>query len=269
MPFILLKIAPQESLLNLEKILPPLVSAVTSHWEVIVAVLAVMLMVSSSKRRRRAKRALPKRALRPIHPRRKAWPQRQTEKTASELAREAKGAEGEMMVTSALIQKLPYADYQTVNDVLIPNGKGGLTQIDHVVVSSFGIFVIETKNWAGWVFGGRKDKHWKVTYRDGGKVQHHNPISQNLGHIEALSLLLEIPQVDFCNVVCSVGTAQFKTGPMPEVLRGDPVRHIHSFRNPKFAGEKVREILWKLLLSTKSGDPRAVAAHRMQVQSWR
>ena len=268
MHLILLKIAPQESVLNPENLLTHIVSAVASHWQVIVGVVA-MLLVSLSKPSRKTQRAPQQRPSRPRRPRRNALPRRETAKTANELAREVKGAEGELKVTSALIQKLPYGDYQTVNDILIPNGKGGLTQIDHVVVSSFGIFVVETKNWAGWVFGGRKDKQWKVTYRGGGEIQHHNPISQNLGHIEALSHLLELPQADFCNVVCFVGTAQFKTGPLPEVLQGDPSGHIHSFRDPKFAGEKVREILWKLLLSTQSGNPQAVAAHRMQVQTWR
>ena len=43
------------------------------------------------------------------------------------------------------------------------------TQIDHVIISRFGIFVIETKNFTGWIFGSENQKQWtKTTY--GNKV---------------------------------------------------------------------------------------------------
>jgi len=40
-----------------------------------------------------------------------------------------------------------------------PDGKG-TTQIDHIVVSRYGIFVIETKNYRGWIFGSEKQRDW-------------------------------------------------------------------------------------------------------------
>lgn len=42
--------------------------------------------------------------------------------------------------------------YITINDVLLPT-KRGTTQIDHLVISQYGIFVIETKNYKGWISG--------------------------------------------------------------------------------------------------------------------
>lgn len=49
---------------------------------------------------------------------------------------------------------LPEAEYTVFNDILIPNASDtGTTQIDHVVVSPYGIFVIETKNYQGWIYG--------------------------------------------------------------------------------------------------------------------
>ena len=268
MVFTLLKVSLPGSIANLESLVSEVIAAVAPWWVLIVAVLVVKLLVGSPKRRRSEKRALQKRTptRRPMGARRNALQHLPREKSARERARELKGEEGELAVQSALMQNLPYEDYQTVNNVLIPNGKGGLTQIDHVVVSSFGIFVVETKNWAGWVFGAGKDKNWTVTFRDGGKSQFRNPVRQNHRHIEALSELLKLPQTDFCNLVCFVGSAKLKSGPVSEVLHGDPAEHISSFGYPKFAAEKVREILWKLLLSTQSGNPSAVAAHRKQVE---
>ncbi|MEO5913818.1 MAG: nuclease-related domain-containing protein [Luteolibacter sp.] len=65
-----------------------------------------------------------------------------------------KGWLGEMMVIRFGLRKLDPALYQTFHDLYLPRPDGqGSTQIDHVVVSPFGIFVIETKNYRGWIFG--------------------------------------------------------------------------------------------------------------------
>lgn len=65
------------------------------------------------------------------------------------------GAVGESKV-SGILQSLP-DEYRKINGVIIPN-KNGTTQIDHIVVSRYGIFVIETKNYSGWIFGADNSK---------------------------------------------------------------------------------------------------------------
>ena len=63
-------------------------------------------------------------------------------------------------------------------------------QIDHVVVSIYGIFVIETKNYSGWIFGDENSQYWaQVIYKT--KNRFYNPILQNRGHIKALQGLLQ------------------------------------------------------------------------------
>ena len=69
-----------------------------------------------------------------------------------------KGKLGEFKV-SYLVQKyLKPPTYQVLDDITIPS-INGTTQIDHVVVSPYGIFVIETKNFKGWIFGSDRDKY--------------------------------------------------------------------------------------------------------------
>ena len=51
-------------------------------------------------------------------------------------------------------------EYITLNDILLPTNYG-TTQIDHIVVSPYGIFVIETKNYKGWIFGHENSEEWK------------------------------------------------------------------------------------------------------------
>ena len=63
-----------------------------------------------------------------------------------------KGDQGEAKIRSTLRSHLNGNDYYLLCDLILPIA-GGSTQIDHVVISKFGIFVIETKNMSGWIFG--------------------------------------------------------------------------------------------------------------------
>lgn len=59
-----------------------------------------------------------------------------------------------------------------------------LALIDHVVISKYGVFVIETKNYRGWIIGNEKSEYWtQVIYKR--KERLYNPIKQNYGHIKA------------------------------------------------------------------------------------
>ena len=107
----------------------------------------------------------------------------------------SKGKAGEDNV-SFILGSLPQ-DYHVVNDVIIPDQGVGpnenyTTQIDHVVVSPFGIFVIETKNYSGWIFGAEDTKKWKQTFKKTPAQYFYNPIKQNWGHIYALAEHLQL-----------------------------------------------------------------------------
>ncbi|WP_163099693.1 NERD domain-containing protein [Peribacillus alkalitolerans] len=94
-----------------------------------------------------------------------------------------KGAVGEWFVNRTLSKLGP--SYKIYHDLYVPNGEGGTTQVDHVVTSPFGIFVIETKHYQGWIFGKEDQRFWtQVIYKR--KEKFLNPIWQNYGHIQAL-----------------------------------------------------------------------------------
>ncbi|MYK45859.1 MAG: NERD domain-containing protein, partial [Gammaproteobacteria bacterium] len=63
-----------------------------------------------------------------------------------------KGFAGETMVAAGAMLALPSATYVRFHDVMLPT-LDGTTQIDHVVVSRLCVFVVVTKNMAGWIFG--------------------------------------------------------------------------------------------------------------------
>jgi hypothetical protein len=100
-----------------------------------------------------------------------------------------KGKFGEAKV-SFVLNRLDEENYFILNDLLIPTENGKTTQIDHVVVSPFGIFVLETKNYQGWIFGDEKSKYWTQTiYKR--KERFYNPVRQNYGHIKSIEAVLE------------------------------------------------------------------------------
>lgn len=116
-----------------------------------------------------------------------------------------KGAAGERAVSNAL----KGMGTELLNDVIIPDGRGGLTQLDHVVLTSDRLLVLETKNYKGMIFGQEWDKQWtqKLGRRS---YQFENPLHQNYLHTEALKALLPGRRVQ--GLVVFVGGGIFPKG---------------------------------------------------------
>ncbi|MCC3648554.1 NERD domain-containing protein [Cytobacillus oceanisediminis] len=100
-----------------------------------------------------------------------------------------KGWVGEKWVRYFL-KRLNQEEYIVLNDILLPSREGRTTQIDHLIISVYGIFVIETKNYKGWIYGSENSRNWtQVIYRN--KEKFANPIFQNYGHIKAVESLIK------------------------------------------------------------------------------
>lgn len=132
------------------------------------------------------------------------------------------GKEGEKMVFNALLQLSD--DYHIINDVLFKTDKGS-TQIDHIVVSKYGVFAIETKNYRGEIYGDDNREKWtqiivtEVTYRRKWwktytyvtKNQFYNPVKQSIGHTYRVkSILKDYRHLPVIPIVVFVGDAIFK-----------------------------------------------------------
>ncbi|MBL8224394.1 MAG: NERD domain-containing protein [Chromatiales bacterium] len=121
---------------------------------------------------------------------------------------------GEARLSRALIGRFGPPDYHLLNHVTL-RVDDGTTQVDHVLVSRFGVFVIETKDYRGWIFGSPDSRQWtQVLYR--AKFRFQNPIHQNQRHVLAVRALLDLlPAEAVRPVVVFTGTAEFKTA-MPD-----------------------------------------------------
>lgn len=154
-----------------------------------------------------------------------------------------KGIFGEKVV--AFILRMLPDDYYIFNDVYVEVG-GRTTQIDHVVVSPFGVFVIETKNYRGWIFGNDDQQYWtKNMY--GRKYEFYNPVLQNRAHTKALHRYLNISYSFFIPVVVFLSGATLKCDTTANVIKMWSLRRfIRKHTHAVFTDEEVQEIVKKL-----------------------
>lgn len=75
--------------------------------------------------------------------------------------------------------------YKIIKNVYLPKANR-TTEIDIIVISEIGIYVIENKNYNGWIFGSYNNLKWTVTYNSNEKYQFYNPILQNNSHLEEI-----------------------------------------------------------------------------------
>ena len=100
-----------------------------------------------------------------------------------------KGAIGEQRVSSKLNPVFEEIEHRQINNLILVDANNKSHQIDHIEIRPNGIFCIETKNYAGWIFGGESQPMWTQTiYNE--KHQFVNPIKQNRSHIYHLNQIL-------------------------------------------------------------------------------
>ena len=152
-----------------------------------------------------------------------------------------KGIIGEFFVNTSANLQLDKDKYHLIKDVTLPT-EDGTTQIDHIIVSEYGVFVVETKNMKGWIYGDEKQKFWtQKIYKHTKKFQ--NPLHQNYKHIKTIQDLLGIDSDKIFSVIVFTGESVFKTK-MPENVRQGIgyVDYIKSKTKKLFSTEEVETI---------------------------
>lgn len=140
------------------------------------------------------------------------------------------GYSGEILVDYLIRANLDSDSYRLISNVTLPTWNNRTTQIDHVLISTKGIFVIETKQRSGWIFGSEKQKEWTSVYYKK-KYSFQNPLFQNYRHIATLSDLLKIPKDKFISIIVFTGEYEFKTEMPPNVMDAhDLINYINSHK---------------------------------------
>ncbi|MGY0505394.1 nuclease-related domain-containing protein [Luteimonas sp. e5] len=176
-----------------------------------------------------------------------------------------KGWFGEKRLERRAARRLPAHAYRAFHNVTIPDGSA-TTQIDHVYVSRYGIFVIETKNYKGWIFGSQRDRSWTQSIY-GRKKTFQNPLRQNHKHTMTLADMLGMAHSLIHSVVVFTGESKFKT-PLPDNVRTlhDFDSHILSFTQPRLTEQDVERIC-RAIESARLAPGRATnRAHRRNLR---
>ena len=99
-----------------------------------------------------------------------------------------------------------------LHDFILPGAYGGLTKIDHAIMTAGGILCIRTVHYNGIVFGGEDEAQW--TNVDGvSRRRLLNPLIQNEGRTRAMRQV--VPDAPVANLVIFTGSVQF-TSEMPK-----------------------------------------------------
>lgn len=79
----------------------------------------------------------------------------------------------------------------------IPKGDGNAAEIDIILLHSSGIYVIESKNFNGVIYGGKYKEYWtQVNTKWNTKKDFYNPTFQNISHIKYLGKYLKSKKPD-------------------------------------------------------------------------
>jgi hypothetical protein len=115
--------------------------------------------------------------------------------------------------------------YTVLNDVELPTG-GGTVHVDHIVVSRFGVFVIESQYASGMVSGGEFQDRWKQEHW-GRSRRIENPMHQNAVQAETLGRLLGMPRTKIHRVVVLTGHKGIRTQAPEHLVPADQlIRYI-------------------------------------------
>ena len=177
-----------------------------------------------------------------------------------------KGKAGEAIVNLSSRLLLDKNRYHLIKNVTLPTADG-TTQIDHIIVSRYGVFVVETKNVKGWIFGNAKQRYWtQKIFKHAQKFQ--NPLHQNYKHVKTLQALLGLGDHQVHSVVVFVGESTFKTAMPDNVTQGiGYVRYIRSKKDLVLSSEQASEVLEKVASGRLKASLSTDRAHNRHVRA--
>lgn len=177
-----------------------------------------------------------------------------------------KGAAGEFIVNIGAKLFLDKEQYHLIKNVTLPT-EDGTTQIDHIIVSKFGVFVVETKNMKGWIFGSPNQKIWtQKIYKHSSKFQ--NPLHQNYKHTKTLESLLGLSDSQLFSVIVFVGDSEFKTAMPENVTHGKGyIRFIKSKKTPVLTDSQEKDVIAKIKTGRLTPSFKTNREHVTHIQS--
>ena len=184
------------------------------------------------------------------------------------LSTSSKGFVGESVINLTTWLMLDKQIYHRLNNITLPLANGGSTQIDHIIVSIYGIFVIETKHYKGWIFGSENQAQWTQMIM-GRKYKFQNPLRQNYLHIKTLAELLSLDMQNFHSMIVFIGECELKTlDELPKnVMKSGMVRYIKNKQSPLFSEADVQSMVEQIESNRFAKSWRTNREHKAYLQN--
>ncbi len=187
----------------------------------------------------------------------------------SKLAKQGRAGETDV---AAILKGFAFKNsYKVINDITIPL-YDTCTQIDHILIGTFGLLVVETKSHKGDIYANPNDKEW-IQIIGGKKERMYNPLMQNKTHVDALRYQLQknkVYKVPIESIV--VFSNAHKKNLYLE--KGHPVIDLRSLKhylnnNERFIQDKNVDVqqLYDFLKSIEVTDKKIIKEHNKYVSA--
>lgn len=152
----------------------------------------------------------------------------------------------EWMVARRLAKRFPSTEWTLFRDITLEKA-GKTSQLDLVLLSKRGLFVIECKNYSGWIFGTADQRRWTQTFFRK-KFYFQNPLIQNDKHVQVLAEILELAPERLTSIVLFSRRSSIRTELPGTVCQGvDPlVEFVEGHRDAVFTAVEVSGIRHQL-----------------------
>lgn len=160
---------------------------------------------------------------------------------------------------------------------MIPSCYGRTNQIDTIIISTRGIFVIETKNYRGSIFGDEGSEYWKCYYPSRVKNKKRtfkklrrdlfNPVKQNNSHISALKVLLKQFNVPYYSIIVFNEDANLKVETLTHVVHISNLLGLINKYKLKVISESIMAVIYKKILDNNIISVQAIKDHREYVRN--
>ncbi|GEP44762.1 nuclease-related domain-containing protein [Brevifollis gellanilyticus] len=153
------------------------------------------------------------------------------------------------------LRRLPPEHYKIYNDVYVPRlDNDGNTRLHHVVLSRYGIFVIQDQPENGLISGGLDDREWTLIQEDGRK-RFVNPIIRSAYHVKALAKYLDFPEASLFPIIYFDSEPRFEAQRLPYMLTEGLGRYIISHRVEVVSQEELDDVALKFACLTSHRNP--------------
>lgn len=162
-----------------------------------------------------------------------------------------KGKIGELVVRLLIGRNKPKKAKYSIHNITFHDGDKSV-QVDHIVINQYGIHVVETKNFAGRIYGNEYDNQWMQVLAYGRvKYKFHSPIHQNYGHILSLNNVLKLSKEDFYSYIIFTGRAKVMTEFKTDVIAPIQINKKIKNKSKKIFTKDEVELIYNKLFDIK------------------